>query len=57
MSWHLGYGLGMYPQEVSVDELASLGDESFWKFAASQYDYHEFDSFDIDDGFWCKASQ
>ena len=37
--------------EVSVGELASLGDESFWKLAASQYDDHEFDSFDVDDRF------
>ena len=31
--------------------IASLGDESFWKLAASQYDDHEFDSFDVDDRF------
>ena len=43
--------------EVSVDELASLDDESFWKLAASQYDDREFASFDVDDGFWREASQ
>ena len=43
--------------EVSVDELASLDDESFWKLAVSQYNDHEFDSFDIDDGFLREASQ
>ena len=43
--------------EVSVGELASLDDESFWKLAASQYDDHEFDSFDVDNGFWHEASQ
>ena len=43
--------------EVSVDEIASLDDELFWKLAVLQYDYHEFDSFDVDDGFWRKASQ
>ena len=43
--------------EVSVGELASLDDESFWKLAASQIDDHEFDSFDVDDGCWREASQ
>ena len=43
--------------EVSVGKLASLDDESFWKLAVSQYDDHEFDSFDVDDGFWREASQ
>ena len=43
--------------EVYVDELAFLDDESFWKLAVLQYDYHEFDLFNVDDGFWCKVSQ
>ena len=34
-----------------------LDDELFWKLAASQYDDHEFNSFNIDNEFWQEAAQ
>ena len=40
-----------------MGELTSLDDESFWKLAASHYDDYEFNSFDVDDGFWHEAAQ
>ena len=57
----MAFGLwigGVPPElaEVFVGELASL-DELFWNLAVSQYNDHEFNSFDVDDGFWHEASQ